>query len=291
MLESYLDTKFEWVTITDQLARETLHELLRFLDEPLENPIHVGTYLMSKRAKEIGLKSVLTGDGSDEFFLGYERHGVWYNHPDPKSAYPTLHWTLKPGEVEQLYAPDNDFIFHNMVNGDGLDIEPFLNMDQSLLYERGERLPEYHNMRLDRMTMAHGIEAKVPFLDHRIVEYSLNLPAKLLFGSDGKDWLKQVAAKWLPEKLIHREKVLFPSLPDQWLLGKGAEWAADILLDPSAKIYRYLRRNTMEKYISEHKHREVLRGKQLWALISLELWLKQIESWEKDRAKEEIAYS
>src|SRR6266568_2448484 len=81
VLEKSLKTPFEWVELSDEIARQTLMELVPYMDEPLENPIHVGTYLMAKRARDLGIKSVLTGDGSDEFFLGYERHACWFNSP------------------------------------------------------------------------------------------------------------------------------------------------------------------------------------------------------------------
>lgn len=279
ILEKSLKTKFEWVDISDEIARQTLVELVPFMDEPLENPIHVGTYLMAKRAHDLGIKTVLTGDGSDEFFLGYERHANWFNNPNPIENYPKLHWTMKPEEAKELYTPEATAAVKPMIDGFGDPVEPFLTMDQALLFERRERLPEYHNMRLDRMTMAHGVEARVPFLDHRIVDYSLQIPVETLFGDSGKGWLQKVAEPWLPSEILNRPKVLFPSLPDQWLSGEGADWAAEILLDPAAQIHKWLKHNIVEKYIKEHKDQTHLRGKQLWAMVALELWLKNQTSW------------
>lgn len=103
-----------------------------------------------------------------------------------------------------------------------------------LLFERVEHLSEYHNMRIDRMTMAHGVEAQVPFQDHRLVELSLHIPLPTLFGVSGKEWLQKVAKPWLPPKILTRQKIHFPSLPDQWLSGIGAKWSAEILLDHNA---------------------------------------------------------
>jgi len=282
LLEGLFNKKFEWVTITDELARKTLMDLVPYLDEPLENPTHVGTYLMSKRAKELGIKSIITGDGADEFFLGYERHACWFNNPDPVSAYPALNWTMTPDEAVDLYKNETNLLLKPMVNGYNREIIPIVNMDQALLYERGERLPEYHNMRLDRMTMAHGIEAKVPFLDHRIVEFSLEIPLSTLFGNSGKGWLQQVAKKWLPNEIINRPKVLFPSLPDQWISGDVIKWTSDILLDTSAKISTYLESSVLEQYLKQHQTKEACRGKLLWALVSLELWIQNLDAWRKN---------
>ncbi len=279
LLEKYFKIPFEWVSISDSLARQTLIELISYLDEPLENPIHVGTYLMAKRARELGIKSVITGDGSDEFFMGYERHACWLNTPDPITTYPSLCWTMKPNEANELYTAAARDVLKPMVDGFNQKIEPFLDMDQALVFERWERLTEYHNMRLDRMTMAHGVEAKVPFLDHRIVEYSLQIPVTTLFGSSGKEWLQRVAKPFLPDAILKRPKILFPSLPDQWLSGAGSKWAAGILLDPAARIHKWIKPSVLKRYINEHAKKIHLRGKLLWALIVLELWLQQISLW------------
>jgi asparagine synthase (glutamine-hydrolysing) len=277
ILERYLKIKFEWVTISDELARTTLLNLIPFLDEPLENPTHVGTYLMSQRAKEIGIKSVLTGDGSDELFLGYKRHACWFNHPQPAAIYPSLCWTLSPDEANQLYTQKAKIQQTPIINGQNNKIEPLLNIKKALLFERGERLPEYHNMRLDRMTMSHGVEAKVPFQDHRIAEHSLRIPRELLFGQKGKEWLQKAAINIIPKEIIHRKKVLFPSLPDQWLGGKkGYEFAAQILLDQNAHTKTWLKPKVVEKYLQEHQKNIKLRGKLLWAMIVLELWLQHL---------------
>lgn len=281
MLENYLGVKFEWVEISDSAARQTLTELVHFLDEPLENPTHVGTYLMAKRARELGIKSVVTGDGSDEFFLGYERHACWFTNPNPAAVYPSLCWTLKPNEAEELYLAHAKEATRPIIDGYGREMEPVLDMRTALRFERWERLTQYHNMRLDRMTMAHGVEAKVPFQDHRIVEYSLRIPPSILIGKSRKEWLQEAAKPYLPHELIYRDKVLFPSLPDQWLSGEGSKWVAEILLDRGARIHEWMKPEVLEKYVREHADKTHPRGKQLWALTTLELWKRQLPNWRK----------
>jgi asparagine synthase (glutamine-hydrolysing) len=271
------------VEVSDSLARETLEELIPFLDEPLENPTHVGTYLMAKRARELGIKSVITGDGSDEFFLGYDRHAHWFTAKNPSDSYPALCWTMKPGEGNELYTALAKEFMRPMVNGFGSQVEPVLNLSSALQFERTERLTHYHNMRLDLMTMAHGVEAKVPFQDHRIIEYSLRIPPHILIGKTRKEWLSEAARHYLPKDIIDRRKILFPSLPDQWISGKGLGWAAGILLDPGAQIHSWVIPDVMERYIKEHKEETHLRGKLLWALITLELWMQNLEKWRKDK--------
>lgn len=293
LLERFLKTRFKWVIITDSIARQTLIELVQYIDEPLENPIHIGTYLMGKHARELGIKSVLTGDGSDEFFLGYERIGCWFNNPSSKPStayerslrYKNLLCTMKPDEANELYNDEVVNSFEPILDSFNRKIEPFKNIDQVLLFERLDHLSEYHNMRLDRMTMAHGVEAKVPFEDHRLVEYTLQIPLSILFGANGKEWLREVARPWIPSEILNRPKIHFPSLPDQWLSGRGAKWTAEILLDKGAYTRKWIKHRILERYIKEHKDKIHKHGRLLWALIVLELWLKNLSRWQLSSIK------
>lgn len=275
ILEKDFGRKVEWVDITPEIARNSLEELIKFIDEPLENPTHVGTYLMSKRARELGLKTVITGDGADELFIGYERQECWLKYKNPKEIYPSLSWKIPKKEMELLYNKD---LLEKLKNKKYIP-ENISNMQQALFYERSERLPEYHNMRLDRMTMAYGIEAKVPFQDYRIADYSFKLSIEELMKNTRKGWLKEVAKAWLSDEIIYRKKSIFPSLPNEWIADSGIKWCKNILLDSNSKINMYFCKNTLENLIKEHSTNKVKHGKELWALIVLELWLRNLQNW------------
>lgn len=280
LLEKYFATPFEWVDFTDEGARQALMDLIPYMDEPLQNPMHVGNFLMAKRAREMGIKTIITGDGSDEFFLGYERFGPWFNQTrDRGTAYVKWLQFMTPEEAEELYTQEAKNLIRPMIDAQGRPFLPFDNLNQVLRFERGYHLPDDHNMRLDLMTMAHGVEGRVPFQDHRITEYSLNIPSSTHFGVSGKAWLKEVAKPWLPQEIITRKKALFPYLPDQWLSGKGTDWAVEILLDQNAHSRRWIKPDALGKYINEHKEGTRKHGRLLWSLIVLELWLKNMSSW------------
>jgi asparagine synthase (glutamine-hydrolysing) len=127
------------------------------------------------------------------------------------------------------------------------------------------------------MTMANGVEARVPFLDRRIVEFAQKIPFKIRYGQNSKDLLRNAAAKFLPVSILEREKAHFPSLSSRWMGGNGAKWVAEVLLDPSAKTRRWLDRNALEKWIVENNTGQRDRGRDLWAFMVAELWLR--ESW------------
>ncbi len=275
LLAQKFQNRFHWVSISDALARMTLESSIPFFDEPLENPIHIGTFLLARRAHELGIKTVLTGDGSDEIFLGYERYECWLRKTvaDARKEYANYMLNMKPDESEEVYSSWSQSHITPMTNNDGTPTEPFDEISV-FKFERWERLQEYHCMRLDRMTMAWGVEARVPFLDHRLVEYSMGLSTKTLFGATGKSWLGAIAQPYLPPEILSRSKVRFPYLPDQWLSGDGIDWMQNILLDPSARTSGMFQRSTLERYISDHKTGKIKRGRLLWAFMTLELWLR-----------------
>jgi asparagine synthase (glutamine-hydrolysing) len=280
LMEKVLDRPFEWVDVTDEIARQTLMDLVPFMDEPLENPIHIGTYLMAKRARELGIKSIITGDGADEFFLGYQRFEPWFKgNANPGSDYMKWLWTMKPSEADHLYTDEAKELLRPMRDSQDHPVLPFSDIHQALRFERIDHLSEYHNNRVDRMTMAHGVEARLPFQDHRIVEYSLRIPLANHYGTSGKAWLRKTAEPWLPPEIINRQKIHFPSLPDKWLSGKGADWAAEILLDQNARTRKWIKSAVLEHYINEHKNEIHTHGRVLWSLVVLELFLQNLPSW------------
>lgn len=275
MLEKHLGTSFEWVDVSDETARKTLEEAVAYMDEPLENPIHIGTYLLAKRAQELGIKSVLTGDGSDEFFIGYSRHQPWFEKgANPTVEYPPRLWTLSPQGADELYTDEAKSKVRPMIDYLGEPVEPFTSVDQALQFERFDRLTEYHCNRLDRMTMARGVEARVPFLDRRIVDLALQIPHSGIVGSSGKQFLQAVAKPFLPDEILYRAKVHFPSLVDQWTSGEGAVWASDILLDDDALTKKWIKPDVLARYIQENDTKKRSHGRVIWALTTLELWLR-----------------
>ena len=274
-LENYLETKFEWVTISPENARTTLEELVLHLDEPLENPTHVGTYMMAKRASELGIKTVLTGDGADEYFLGYERFRPLFGKQVANSfkKYANQLWSLDPLLFEELYTEKARLLMDSLTEQCNQTMKPITSIQEALILEQGDRLPEYHCMRLDRMTMAWGVEARVPFLDRRITQLANQIPPAIRYGQHGKDWLKKAVSPFLPQSIIQRKKDFFPSLPAHWIRAGGIDWASEILLSEGAEISRFFNQKVLENWLELHKNHKQDYGRTLWACIVLELWL------------------
>lgn len=275
MLEQHLGVDFEWVDVTDEDARKALEECVQYMDEPLENPIHIGTYLMAKRARSLGIKSVITGDGSDEFFMGYDRHQVWLGGSNnPQSDYPPHLWTLTPELAKALLSEEAKKEQGVLLGYEGRKIEPFESIEDALKLERFDRLTEYHCNRLDRMTMGNSVEARVPFLDHRMVDFSLSIPKSALYGNLPKAFLREVSRPYLPKEIVDRKKVHFPSLADEWTRGDGANWVRNILLDNQAMIAPWINVGNLKSIISDHESQKGSYGRALWAMVTLELWMR-----------------
>jgi asparagine synthase (glutamine-hydrolysing) len=129
--------------------------------------------------------------------------------------------------------------------------------------------------KMDRMTMAHGLEARSPFLDRALVEYAASLPDALKRrGRSGKRVLKEAARGLLPDATVRRRKHGFVVPLDAWFRGELRPLVADVLLD-RPRLGRRLRGPAVERLLREHQDGRADHGHRLWALLTLELWLRR----------------
>ena len=129
--------------------------------------------------------------------------------------------------------------------------------------------------KMDRMTMAHGLEARSPFLDRSLVEYVAGLPDRLKrAGPRGKVVLKRAFEGLLPAKIVHRPKHGFGVPLGDWFRGELRPMVEDTLLS-SPRLGRRLRVETLRQLFEEHAAGRADRAHQLWTLLTLELWLRK----------------
>ena len=150
------------------------------------------------------------------------------------------------------------------------DLEPYLRFDQQYF------LPDDILNKADRMSMAHALEVRPPFLDHRIVEFAASLPASLkIRGSRQKFLLKELMRGKLPASVLQRKKVGFDIPAHDWLRGCLRPLMMDVLMDGSSEHARLFRQDVIEKHVREHLERRVNVGYHLWGLMVLFLWMKK----------------
>lgn len=168
---------------------------------------------------------------------------------------PALNGVL--GELrDQLSTPD--------------DLAPFLWFDQKHF------LPNDILNKSDRMSMAHSLEVRPPFLDHRIVEFAASLPASLkIRGSRQKVLLKELMRDKLPVRVLHRKKVGFDIPAHDWLRGCLRPFMQDVLMEGACEHASLFRPEVIENQIRDHLERRANIGYHLWGLMVLFLWMKK----------------
>jgi asparagine synthase (glutamine-hydrolysing) len=206
------------VKIIDPLsALEDLPSIIWHLEEPLSNVTAITAYQWAK-FMSVDLKVALIGEGADEVFGGYPQHrlfsGIIGATPFPVSKWVYRHAFLQAplGFLGDLFAGGKevreriDDVYHQNY------LESFKRRESSLKsvlgFDLEYQLPNNQLLRIDRMTMAHSLEARVPFLDHHLVESVWNWPdCWKINGSTQKYILRKAFAKILPKEILNRPKV------------------------------------------------------------------------------------
>jgi asparagine synthase (glutamine-hydrolysing) len=130
-------------------------------------------------------------------------------------------------------------------------------------------------VKMDRCAMAHGLEARSPFLDTALIEFAGQLPDRFkLRGFSTKVILREAFTDLIPKPILRRGKMGFGVPLGQWLRGSLREYVLTHLSDPKARIYDHLRHDRVDPYVSAHLHSERDYGQQLFCLLTLEIWLR-----------------
>jgi asparagine synthase (glutamine-hydrolysing) len=278
----------------DVIERE-LDRLTWAHDEPLTHPNSIPMHLIFREAKENQKVTVLlSGEGADEVFGGYEWYSVAYRrgrllqvpmlgavgafvpgrkgavlrkvlHPDYALA---ANATFPPTEVLRMGVNGTDPLAHRR------QLWPRTPGIQGMfVYDQRTYLPPLLQ-RQDRMSMAAGLEAREPFLDHHLVEWANALPAAAKIpGGRRKHLLKAIAGPWLPREIVDRRKVGFAMPIGDWLR-RGGQLAPRVaaLTADGAFIHRFVRRTALDRLVTEHDARAADHTDILWSLVALESW-------------------
>ena len=228
------------------------------------------------------MKVVQSGQGADEVFAGYH----WYPPMgDPAAAslegsvaaYRSAFFDRDPAGVDALTAltapgdPSGRFVTEHFARaGAETGVDRALRLDTTVM------LVDDPVKRVDNMTMAWGLEGRVPFLDHELVELAATCPPGLKTAHDGKGVLKQAARKVIPSAVIDRPKGYFPVPALTHLEGPYLELVRDALYAPAAKERGLFRPDAVERLLADPNGKLTpLRGNELWQIALLELWLQK----------------
>jgi asparagine synthase (glutamine-hydrolysing) len=163
-------------------------------------------------------------------------------------------------------------------------------IDKMLYTDSMTRMPDHPNMILDRMTMAHGLEARSPFLDHRLAEFCASIPSRFKVRGTQRRYIQvELAKRYLPPLLIKRKKQGFNS-PLTYLLADEFKLLYKIFLNDSSLVrHGYLNKAAIDTLLNEHLDKELDHGNRLWLLCNAEVWYRMhIENESIDSIKELI---
>lgn len=302
----YLGMENTEVVISRHDFNERLDELLIHMDEPLNDPAALPLYLLMQKIGSEGYKVVLSGEGSDELFLGYRQY---FEYLDIEKA-ATLHhknWLKK--YFHSHFSMNREWEWYKRVFDDTLLFrtsgEKFTDLQQNILFRRNVRdneslrfiqpyrelfeqsfhedpsiwyssidlklfVGEHFLTKLDRVSMAHTLEARTPFLDHRLAETVLSVdPTLRIAEGKTKTLLKQIASKYLSDEIIHRKKKGFSNPYMEWLIQSDRIGLIKEVNDQTGLFYPEI----IDKYIEMARRG---RFKQhVWGLYVLSHWIKR----------------
>jgi asparagine synthase (glutamine-hydrolysing) len=200
-------------------------------------------------------------DGS---LMSPERAHVYWNGTFADEDMSTLLYEPLPRTLDQILSQ-----LANLTTVDD-DLAPFLWLDQKYY------LADDILTKSDRMSMAHSVEVRPPFLDHRIVEFAAALPAKLkIRGSQQKVVLRELMKDKLSPTILNRKKIGFDIPAHQWLRGPLRGLLEDSLQFGLSEYGQLFRRDGIELLMKRHFQREINVGYHLWGLLILFLWMKR----------------
>lgn len=160
------------------------------------------------------------------------------------------------------------------------DIAPLSNQADELgrfqFLEMRSTLPDELLMFGDKLSMAHGLEARVPYLDRELVEYVERLPARFKVRNGSQKWLhRQVCQKLIPKEILKRKKRGFAvNVVDEWFRGAMSNKMKEVLMDSGSLMYRYLKPAAVERLFHKHQSGQEDYHKVLFSLVVFEQWLR-----------------
>ena len=301
--------------VVEPKAVDLVDTLVWHHDQPFGDASAIPTYLLSELTHQ-HVTVALCGDGGDELFAGYERFAgalmVERLASLPRALRSPLEMALSRvpkgafggrGKSARRFARrsrlspadafgswlsymDDDVLNSLVQESDGWALN-----DYRAIFERsaqGKLLDRLIDLNLrtyllddllpkvDRMSMAHGLEVRAPFLDRKLLEYSLKLPERLrIRGLAQKRVLKRAMADLLPREILARRKRGFGVPLDRWFRSDLKNYLQGMLMSPDARVREHLRPEAIDRLVTLHDEEKSDEGLALWSLLTLEIFLRK----------------
>ena len=273
----HFKTRHHKFLIPNSEVLNRLPEAVSNMAEPMVSQDAVAFYLLGERVSE-EVKVVLSGQGADEVFGGY----FWYPVMDQTQGsnlerFRSNYFDRDHAEYLEMVNPA-----YHVPDVTSVMVEAELNkekadtfLDQVLRFDATTLVVDDPVKRVDNMTMAWGLEARVPFLDHELVELAARMPPELKLKEGGKFPLKALARGLLPDSVIDRPKGYFPVPALKYVRGDFLQFMRTILQSDACLKRGIFQRAYVEKLLANPEaHLTRIQGSKLWHLALLEYWLQ-----------------
>lgn len=306
------ETEHHEIFIKDQIG-DVFEKAMGYYDEPFGDTSAIPTYLISKEARK-QVKVILTGDGGDELFAGYDayinqkyvfgnrvmtkcfkefnkatikyfKRGLlekYYPHNSSPRAY--QHWyrvrtVFDDQELATILI--NDFVFPSdfFMNHRWLMSRSNDSLSNAYLFDINYYLPDDLLKKVDMASMLCSLECRAPFLDHRLIEFSLQIPPQLKVKNDIlKYLLKKALCNYLPKEILARRKHGFGAPVESWMTNQLRDYVTE-LLNPGCKIEGFIKaeaiKSIKDRFYMNNGRRNYRDVFKLWLLFALEFWIRK----------------
>jgi len=309
----HFQTDHHALQVTSLDLPSTLEQTVPALDEPMCDPASLPTYLLSRYAR--GWVTVaLTGEGADELFGGYDKYrfeqllsalgplGSLAGRAG--SALPLSHFPERARralEAAALSGPDRQLRLRStftaeesrrilLASTQGLpdasreamesaanDYPPGDSLNRIFFQDLKTYMQDDLLMKVDKMSMLASLEARVPFLDYRLVEFVFSLPSRYkLRGGKGKLLLRSAFPNFLPDRTMKRRKHGFVLPIGRWLRNDLKEYVRDLFASTDDPFYEHVSRREVSRILGEFYDSGLDRALPLWVLLWLKIWCRQV---------------
>jgi asparagine synthase (glutamine-hydrolysing) len=277
LIAEHYSTQHHKIFVPSGRLMSALPGTVAAMSEPMVSYDNVGFYMLSEVVSK-HIKVVQSGQGADEVFAGYHWYPPLMASNDPVADYARVFFDRPHDALRSQLDPEwhlardeaRTFVSdHFAAPGAETPVDKALRLDATVM------LVDDPVKRVDNMTMAWGLEARVPFLDHELAELAARIPPEHKLAHGGKGVLKEAARLVLPPEVIDRPKGYFPVPALKYISGPYLDMVRDVLASRAARDRSLFRSTYLHKLFADPKsHITPLRGSELWQAALLEMWLQ-----------------
>src|SRR4051812_10071844 len=268
-------TDHEQIRIDRGATLDALPSAIEAMSEPMVSHDCVAFYLLSSEVSK-RVKVVQSGQGADEIFGGYSWYPAFLSANDATETYQRAYFDWSHCDLQKLVGPDiadedysHAFVDRFFERINGAPVDKALQIDAEIM------MVDDPVKRVDNMTMAFGLEARVPFLDHEVVELAARIPAGLKVRGGGKYILKEATREFVPSEVIDRPKGYFPVPALRHLEGSFLKYVQEILSSSKARQRGLYNREFVDAMLQQPASYMSPKGhSRLWQAALLEGWLQ-----------------